>query len=57
MITEATQANEIITSNCADLVFLAREFLRDPYWPIHAAAKLDAKVDPPIQYARAFTRS
>ncbi len=39
-ITEPEQANEIISSGQADMVFLARAFLRDPYWGVHAAAKL-----------------
>ncbi len=56
LITKAAQADEIIQSGKADLVLLAREFLRDPYWPLHAAREL--KVDPlpapPVQYARAF---
>src|ERR1700689_4064000 len=36
MITDPHQADEIIRSEKADLVLLAREFLRDPYWPLHA---------------------
>jgi 2,4-dienoyl-CoA reductase-like NADH-dependent reductase (Old Yellow Enzyme family) len=54
MITEAQQANEIITSGKADLVLLARELLRDPYWPLHAAHKLGITPAPPVQYERAF---
>ena len=38
MITDPTQANEIISTGQADMVFLAREMLRDPYWPLHAAS-------------------
>ncbi|MGZ5564628.1 MAG: oxidoreductase, partial [Chthoniobacterales bacterium] len=57
LITDATQANEIIANGRADMVFLARQLLRDPYWPLHAAAELGAKVEAPIQYGRAFTRS
>lgn len=56
MITEAGQADEILRSGKADVVLLARELLRDPYWPAHAARKLgqaDA-VPPPKQYARAW---
>lgn len=37
----------------ADAVFLARELLRDPYWPLHAARKLGAEVPWPLQYERA----
>ena len=54
VITEPTQADEIITSGQADLVLLAREMLRDPYWPLHAARELGQAVTPPVQYARAF---
>jgi len=56
LITEAKQADEIIQSGRADLVLLAREFLRDPHWPLHAARVLGhAKaIAPPVQYARAF---
>ncbi|MEO7412705.1 MAG: NADH:flavin oxidoreductase/NADH oxidase [Opitutaceae bacterium] len=56
LITDARQADEIIQSGKADLVLLAREFLRDPNWPWHAARALghvDA-IKPPVQYARAF---
>lgn len=57
LITEATQANEIITSGRADMVFLARELLRDPYWPIKAAVQLGSEaVPPPVQYGRAFAK-
>ena len=41
-------------SGQADLVLLAREFLRDPYFPLHAARELAEKPAPPMQYARAF---
>ena len=40
LITEPAQANAIIAKGEADLVFLARAMLRDPYWPVHAAAAL-----------------
>ena len=53
LITEAEQANTIITKGEADLVFLAREMLRDPYWALHAAAKLDEQTSWPKQYLRA----
>lgn len=56
LITDPTHADEIIRNGRADLVFLARELLRDPYWPIRAAHKLrlpDA-VKPPRQYERAW---
>jgi 2,4-dienoyl-CoA reductase-like NADH-dependent reductase (Old Yellow Enzyme family) len=54
MITEPQQADEIIRGAKADVVLLAREFLRDPYWPLHAAKKLGFEPTPPIQYRRAF---
>ncbi len=56
MITEAMQADAVIRTRQADIVFLARELLRDPYWPLHAARKLRVKTGSliPQQYARAF---
>jgi 2,4-dienoyl-CoA reductase-like NADH-dependent reductase (Old Yellow Enzyme family) len=56
LITAPAQAEAIIQSGRADLVFLARELLRDPYWPLHAARVLgrEAALKPPLQYARAF---
>ena len=56
MITGPEQADQIVRSGQADLVLLAREFLRDPYWPLHAAAALNQKVSWPVQYARAANR-
>ncbi len=53
MITEADQADKIIRSGQADIVLLAREMLRDPYWPLHAAARLGKTVSWPVQYLRA----
>ena len=54
MITTPEQADDIVRHGQADLVLLAREFLRDPYFPLHAAAALGDKPAPPPQYARAF---
>lgn len=54
MITAPEQAETILSTGQADLVILAREFLRDPYWPLHAAAKLRVKAPAPVQYGRAF---
>lgn len=54
MITEAVQANDIIAQGEADMVFLARALLRDPYWPIHAAHQLGADADIPSQYLRGY---
>jgi len=54
MITEPEQAAKIIASGDADMVFLARELLRDPYWPRRAAGELAASLQVPAQYARAW---
>jgi 2,4-dienoyl-CoA reductase-like NADH-dependent reductase (Old Yellow Enzyme family) len=54
MITRPEQAEEIIASGKADVVLLAREMLRDPYWPLHAAKALGDTVAPPKQYGRAL---
>lgn len=53
MITQPAQAEQIIASGQADAVFLAREMLRDPYWPLHAAKALGVDVSWPKQYSRA----
>lgn len=53
LITEAAQAEEIIAKGEADLVLLAREMLRDPYFAVHAAAKLGETASWPEQYLRA----
>jgi 2,4-dienoyl-CoA reductase-like NADH-dependent reductase (Old Yellow Enzyme family) len=54
MITSPRQADHIIRSGQADAVLLAREYLRDPYWPRTAARELGAEIQPPPQYARAW---
>jgi 2,4-dienoyl-CoA reductase-like NADH-dependent reductase (Old Yellow Enzyme family) len=53
MITDPVQANDIVANGEADLVFLAREMLRDPYFPLHSAAALGETVSWPAQYLRA----
>jgi 2,4-dienoyl-CoA reductase-like NADH-dependent reductase (Old Yellow Enzyme family) len=53
MITAPMQADQIVRSGQADLVFLARELLRDPYWPLHAATAVHQDVPWPKQYERA----
>jgi 2,4-dienoyl-CoA reductase-like NADH-dependent reductase (Old Yellow Enzyme family) len=53
MITEPAQADMIIRHRHADLVFLARELLRHPYWPLYAARVLGVDVPWPPQYLRA----
>jgi 2,4-dienoyl-CoA reductase-like NADH-dependent reductase (Old Yellow Enzyme family) len=57
MITTAEQAESIIQSGQADLVLLARELLRDPYFPLHAAQYLGVPLSVPKQYLRAFPDS
>jgi 2,4-dienoyl-CoA reductase-like NADH-dependent reductase (Old Yellow Enzyme family) len=54
MITDPQQADAIIRDGSADMVLLAREFLRDPYFPLHAAKGLGVEMTPPFQYKRAF---
>jgi 2,4-dienoyl-CoA reductase-like NADH-dependent reductase (Old Yellow Enzyme family) len=53
LITTAHQAEEIIATQKADVVLLARQLLRDPYWPLHAAKELGVDVPWPDQYQRA----
>jgi 2,4-dienoyl-CoA reductase-like NADH-dependent reductase (Old Yellow Enzyme family) len=53
LITEPHQANAVVASGQADLVFLARQLLRHPYWPLRAARTLGAAVAWPKQYERA----
>jgi 2,4-dienoyl-CoA reductase-like NADH-dependent reductase (Old Yellow Enzyme family) len=53
LVTAPEQAEEIVRAGRADLVALARELLRDPYWPQRAAKALGVKPDVPPQYARA----
>ncbi len=52
MITAPEQADQIIRNGDADLVFLARELLRDPYWPMRAARELGQTISWPAQYLR-----
>jgi 2,4-dienoyl-CoA reductase-like NADH-dependent reductase (Old Yellow Enzyme family) len=52
MITEPVQAEAILHQQQADAVFLARELLRNPYWPVHAANVLGVKIQKPNQYGR-----
>jgi 2,4-dienoyl-CoA reductase-like NADH-dependent reductase (Old Yellow Enzyme family) len=54
LITTPAQANDLIANGQADLVLLARELLRDPYFPLRAAAELHAETPVPVQYKRAF---
>jgi 2,4-dienoyl-CoA reductase-like NADH-dependent reductase (Old Yellow Enzyme family) len=54
LITAPEQAEQIVRSGQADLIVMARELLRDPYWPLHAAARLRQQPAVPSQYLRAF---
>jgi 2,4-dienoyl-CoA reductase-like NADH-dependent reductase (Old Yellow Enzyme family) len=56
LITTPGQADAIVSSGQADCVLLAREFLRDPYWPLHAAQALGHAATWPRQYLRAAPR-
>ena len=56
LITEAHQANEIVTGGDADLVFIAREMLREPYWALKAEHELGAEPTWPLPYGYAVKR-
>ena len=53
LITSAAQAEQILRSGQADVVLLARQMLRDPYWPLHSAIELGQAASWPVQYLRA----
>ena len=53
LITSVEQAESILTDGQADLILLARELLRSPYFPLHAAHALGEDMDWPVQYERA----
>jgi 2,4-dienoyl-CoA reductase-like NADH-dependent reductase (Old Yellow Enzyme family) len=53
IIVTPPQAEEIISSGKADMVLLAREMLRDPYFPLRAAHDLGYDIKWPVQYERA----
>jgi 2,4-dienoyl-CoA reductase-like NADH-dependent reductase (Old Yellow Enzyme family) len=53
MITEAQQAEEIVSEDRADLVLIGRELLRNPYFPLQAAGELNTRTEWPVQYIRA----
>ncbi|MFC7371140.1 NADPH dehydrogenase NamA [Fictibacillus iocasae] len=54
LITSGLQAEEILRNGRADLVFIGRELLRNPYWPRQAAIELRTELDPPKQYERGW---
>jgi len=56
LITDPLQANEIVTSGKADLIFIGREFLREPYWALKAAQAIGQEAPWPIPYGYAVKR-
>ncbi|MED4757804.1 NADPH dehydrogenase NamA [Priestia megaterium] len=54
LITTGRQAEEILQSERADLIFVARELLRDPYFPRTAAKELNETISVPVQYERGW---
>lgn len=53
LITEPVQAEQVVATGDADAVLLGRALLREPHWPLRAAAELGAKINWPVQYERA----
>jgi 2,4-dienoyl-CoA reductase-like NADH-dependent reductase (Old Yellow Enzyme family) len=53
LITTPAEAQSIVSEGKADLVFMARELLRNPYFPLQASAELDSNIPWPVQYERA----
>jgi 2,4-dienoyl-CoA reductase-like NADH-dependent reductase (Old Yellow Enzyme family) len=54
LITTAEQAAQVVATGEADVVLMARESLRDPYFPLRAAQELGVQIDVPLQYQRAW---
>ena len=54
LITTGVQAEEILQNNRADLIFIGRELLRDPYWPKNAAKELRTSIEVPEPYERGW---
>jgi 2,4-dienoyl-CoA reductase-like NADH-dependent reductase (Old Yellow Enzyme family) len=54
LITEPEQAAAIVANGEADVVLIARESLRDPYFPRRAARQLGARIEAPLPYQRAW---
>ncbi len=52
-IIDPAQADHIVRTGQADIVLIAREMLRDPYWPLHAAERMGRPASWPVQYLRA----
>ena len=56
LITSPVQADQIVATGEADAILMAREFLRDPFWPLRAAGELKQPISWPVQYLRAAPR-
>ncbi|WP_338754781.1 NADPH dehydrogenase NamA [Bacillus sp. FJAT-52991] len=56
IITSGPQAEEILQNDRADLIFLGRELLRDPYWPRTVAKQLNVAIEAPAQYKRGWNQ-
>ena len=54
LITEKDQAEEVLDNHEADVIFLGRELLRNPYWTLYASGEID---EWPLQYQRSFEGS
>ncbi|WP_209123164.1 NADPH dehydrogenase NamA [Alkalihalobacillus sp. BA299] len=54
LITSGLQGEEILQNGRADLIFIGRELLRNPYWPLQAAKALNTNITPPKQYERGW---
>ncbi|TAA70541.1 NADPH dehydrogenase NamA [Planococcus salinarum] len=54
LITSPLHAEEILQNGRADMIFLARELLRDPYWAFRASKELDAEIEVPVPYERGW---
>ncbi|GAA0458483.1 hypothetical protein GCM10008935_12020 [Alkalibacillus silvisoli] len=55
LITTGNQAEEILQNNRADLIFIGRELLKNPYWPKQAADELQTNITSPKQYERGWS--
>ena len=53
LITSTNEAESILRNKQADLIIMARQFLREPYFPLHAARELGVDIKWPVQYERA----
>jgi NADPH2 dehydrogenase len=56
LITSSLMAEEILQNNRADMIFLGRELLRNPHWPLYAAHELHEEIEWPQQYLRGKIR-